>query len=84
MVVRGDLWLRVSVPATECPRIPKWFLDEERKRKTERKFLQEYMCEFGDHETAVFSEDSIQRALRWDVPALKIPPFEPRDKREKW
>jgi hypothetical protein len=42
------------------------------------------MCVFGDHETAVFSEDSIQRALRRDVPALKIPPFEPRDKREKW
>jgi hypothetical protein len=45
----GAMWTRVRVPATECPRIPKWFLDEERRRKAERVFLQEYMCVFGDH-----------------------------------
>jgi hypothetical protein len=66
----GPMWTRVSVPATECPRIPKWFLDEERRRKTERVFLQEYMCVFGDHEKAVFREDLIRRAIRPDVKPL--------------
>jgi hypothetical protein len=80
----GPLWMRVSVPATECPRIPKPFLEEERRRKGERVFRQEYLCEFGDQEAGVFSEDSIQRALRWDVPAVKVPPFEPRRREERW
>ncbi|HET8547479.1 MAG TPA: terminase family protein [Bryobacteraceae bacterium] len=78
----GDMWMRVSVPATECPRIPEWFLAEERRRKTERVFRQEYMCEFADTEAAVFSEDSIQRALCWDIKPLEVPPFEPRQRRE--
>jgi hypothetical protein len=76
----GELWTRVRVPATECPRIDPEYLDEERRRKTERVFAQEYMCEFGDAEAAVFSEDSIQRALRWDIEPMKVPPFEPRKK----
>jgi hypothetical protein len=46
---RGDdNWLRISVPATECPRIPAEFLEEERGRKSEAVFRQEYLCEFAD------------------------------------
>ena len=77
----GKLWTRVSVPATECPRIPKEFLEEERRRMGELAFRQEYMCEFGDNERSVFSEDSIMGALDWDIEPLKVPPFEPRKRR---
>ena len=66
----GPLWTRVSVPATECPRIPKWFLEEERRRKSERVFLQEYMCVFGDAETSVFREDLIRQAISSDIKPL--------------
>jgi hypothetical protein len=79
----SSMWTRVSVPATECPRIPKWFLDEERQRKTERVFQQEYMCVFGDHDAAVFSEETIRRAIRSDIKPLFVPPFEPRG-RDEW
>jgi hypothetical protein len=74
----GNLWARVQVPATECPRIHPGFLERQRQRRPERVFRQEYLCEFTSTDDAVFSEDSIQRALRWDVKALKVPPFEPR------
>ena len=66
----GPEWQRISVPATECPRIQKRFLDEER-RKDEQKFLREYMCQFSETEGRVFSEESIQAALE-DFPALKL------------
>jgi hypothetical protein len=78
----GSVWTRVSVPATECPRIPKEFLAEERRRMGERRFRQEYMCEFEDNEMSVFSEESIRRAFRSDVKPLNIPPFLPRRKDE--
>ena len=74
----GEEWLRVSVPATECSRISAKFLERERRRMTERVFRREYMCEFTSADEAVFSEDSIQRALRWDIKPLEVPPFEPR------
>jgi hypothetical protein len=69
----GDGWLRVSVPATECPRIPAKFLEEERRAKADRVFRQEYLCDFTDAERSVFREDLIRRAIRADVTPL----FEP-------
>ena len=66
----GPLWTRVSVPATECPRISQEFLAEERRRKGERVFRQEYMCEFGDNRQSVFQEELIRRAIRPDVTPL--------------
>jgi hypothetical protein len=66
----GPEWKRISVPATECPRIHKGFLDEER-RKDEQKFRREYLCQFSDVEGREFSEESIQMALE-DFPAWKL------------
>ena len=74
----GNEWARVQVPATECSRIHPLFLERQRRTRPERYFRQEYLCEFTSADDAVFSEDSILRALRWDVKALKVPPFEPR------
>ena len=37
------------MPATECPRIPKEFLEEERGQLGGLWFRQEYLCEFVDN-----------------------------------
>src|SRR5262249_37272584 len=39
---RPAVWKRITVKATECPRIPKGFLEEERQSLGERWFRQEY------------------------------------------
>jgi hypothetical protein len=59
----GKDWERVSVPATECPRISKEFLERERSRMGEVLFRREYMCEFSDRGAGVFDRDLIERAL---------------------
>ncbi len=59
----GDEWERISVPATECPRISAQLLAEEQEKGDET-YRREYMCEFGDMEGAVFSRESIDAALQ--------------------
>lgn len=39
-------WTRMSVPATECARIPAAFLEGERRALGEHVFAQEYLCRF--------------------------------------
>jgi hypothetical protein len=68
----GDQWERVTVPATECPRISKEFLEGERKSMGERVFRQEYMCEFGESQDSVFRQDDIEKALDWKIEPLRI------------
>jgi hypothetical protein len=63
-------WTRIAVPATECPRIPRDFLDEQRRTMTDRVFRQEYLCEFTETEQSVFREDLIRRAIRPDIKPL--------------
>ena len=59
----GEEWERISVPATECSRISPQLLAEE-SAKGDEMYRQEYMCEFGDMEGAVFSRESIEAALQ--------------------
>jgi hypothetical protein len=66
----GDQWERVSVPATECPRIPASFLEEERAALGERWFRQEYLCEFVDADDALFRREEIDRAITDEVEPL--------------
>jgi hypothetical protein len=54
-------WRRYRVPAGQCPRIARDFLEEERKALGERWFLQEYGCQFMDMTGAVFSGEEIDR-----------------------
>jgi hypothetical protein len=65
-----EKWFRLSVQATECPRISKEFLEEQRAAMGERRFRREYMCEFVQPEDAIFSDEDILAAIRPDVPAL--------------
>ena len=58
----GEEWKRVTVKATECPRIPAQFLERERRKWTEQGFAQEYLCEFGEPPGALFPRELIEAA----------------------
>jgi hypothetical protein len=66
----GDDWMRVEAPATECSRIPARFLEEEREKKGERLFRQEYMCEFLQSEDCLFRQEDLDPCLRDDLEAI--------------
>jgi hypothetical protein len=60
----GDLpWTRFSVPASECPRIPQSFLDEERLTLGEEAFEREYMCRFSAAPAQVISRRLLEDAV---------------------
>lgn len=65
-------WERIMAPATECSRIPKSFLDEERREMGDRCFRQEYLCEFEDTTSGVFGRDVVERAFSGDVEPLVL------------
>ena len=54
----GTEWERVRVPAEECPRIRRAFLEEERRTMGERWFRQEYQCEFVDSVSGIFDREA--------------------------
>jgi hypothetical protein len=47
-------WQRLVVPATECPRIPAEFLAAERLSMDSHTYGQEYCCEWGENEAAIW------------------------------
>jgi hypothetical protein len=69
----GQDWKRVSVTADQCPRIPRDFLDQERRSLGERWFTQEYFCEFNDMIGAAFSGQDIDAMYRPNTPTLRFP-----------
>ncbi|HBY62377.1 MAG TPA: hypothetical protein DEH78_21345 [Solibacterales bacterium] len=68
----GDEWLRIEAPATSCSRIPKDFLERQRRDLPDRKFRQEYLCEFLEPEGAVFSAAMLANLLTDDVLPLEF------------
>ena len=56
-------WERISVPATQCPRIPESFLEEERRQLGSQWFRQEYLCEFTQDDCQMFPRELIRGAL---------------------
>jgi hypothetical protein len=69
----GEEWMRVSVPATECSRIPAAFLDQERRGNPAALFSQEYMCEFNGDGTEYFDRQMILDAVDESDTGFKIP-----------
>ena len=65
----GEAWTRVSAPATECARISKVFLEEQRRTQPDNWFRQEYMCEFVEDGQRWFDRDSVMGAVE-DFEAL--------------
>ena len=59
----GKLWERMSVPAAECERISKQFLEDERTAMGEIWFAQEYLCEFVDDGSGWFGMEAVEQAL---------------------
>src|SRR3954462_14494260 len=68
----NDDWLRISVKATECPRIPEAFLAKERSGMLTETFSQEYMCEFHGNGTEYFDLNLIMEAVDESIPELEI------------
>ncbi len=68
----GAEWLRVRVPATECARISRRHLEEEREALGERWFRQEYLCEFGETASGLFELDLVERAITDKVTPLEL------------
>jgi hypothetical protein len=66
----GHEWDRYEVPARECPRISKEFLEEERNALPSWVFRQEYECSFEETEDAVFTHEMIERAVSSEVKPL--------------
>ena len=67
----GEDWERISVPATDCPRISERVLAEEKATAGDKWYRQEYLCEFVDREGAVFSRAVIDGAYQ-DYPGLAL------------
>jgi hypothetical protein len=65
-------WHRVKAPATECPRISAKFLAKEKAEFEEYEFRREYMCEFQDSGTAVFSRELVEDAMDDEVFQLEF------------
>ncbi len=65
-----DIWQWFEIPAEQCPRITKKFLEEE--QRTNPWFEQEYHCVFMDTEGAIFSSDLFKSLSNPAISALKI------------
>jgi terminase large subunit-like protein len=59
----GIGWERYRIPASEVPRIPHDFLEEERRTLGRWLFSQEYECIFGENIDSVFRHDDIRAAV---------------------
>jgi hypothetical protein len=63
-------WLKISVKATDCPRIGKQFLSEEIMRLSSDFYQQEYLCEFKADAQGLFKESDLERCWSDDVQPL--------------
>lgn len=78
----GDdpIWTRFKVPADECPRITKEFLERERKRTrmtSDAMYRQEYFCEFIDLAGSLFTQEMIDQMTVLDDVAPIAKPWLP-------
>lgn len=64
----SEPWYRLKVPATQCPRISRAFLESERRALGERWYRQEYECSFEDAVGQLFSADDIMAARSDEAP----------------
>jgi hypothetical protein len=66
----GPGWERYEVPASECPRIPASFLEEERDALPSWVYRQEYECSFEETDDQVFTTEMVERAVTSEVAPL--------------
>ena len=58
-----DDWLRIEVPASQCPRIKPAHLEKMRRKLPPYKFKQEFECQFTDSENQIFSSELVRSAI---------------------
>jgi hypothetical protein len=66
----GAAWHRAKITAYDCPRIPKDWLEKERRTIGDYWFGQEYLVEFRDSVDQIFSSEDIERALDHTITPL--------------
>ena len=66
-------WHRFRVPASQCPRINKEFLEQERRTLAPWVFRREYECEASETIDQIFGYDVVMGALAADVTPLFTP-----------
>jgi hypothetical protein len=66
----GEAWERYEVTASQCPRIPASFLEEERRSLPAWVYRQEYECSFEETDDQVFSHADVQAAISSEVTPL--------------
>ena len=66
----GVGWERTRITAEDCPRISEEFLADELRALGPHVYGSEYLCEFYDPDTSVFSTELIELALSFDVRPL--------------
>ena len=70
--MRNQDWFRMSVKATECPRIAADFLEGERAGMVASVFEQEYMCCFQGDGREYFERQLVLDAVDSSIPELEI------------
>jgi hypothetical protein len=68
----GPEWERFRAPASECARIRKAYLEEERATMGERWFRREYCCEFDDTLSGVFARELVENAITDEIKPMLI------------
>ena len=63
----GDTWQRWEIPATACPRISAAFLTEAERTVGSWWFQQEFLCQFLDSQTQVFTGTEIDMMFAEEV-----------------
>lgn len=66
----GEGWERFEVTAYDCPRIPRDFIEAERRALPDFFFRSEYLCEFCDTVDSVFRYEDIEAAT---AEAVSVP-----------
>ncbi len=66
----GIGWERITVTASQIPRIPVDWLEQERRTIGDWWYRQEYMCEFVETADSVFAYDDVMDAVSSDIQPL--------------
>jgi len=66
----GAGWERYEVNASDCPRIPAAFLEEERRSLPDWVYRQEYECSFEETDDQIFGYDLVNAAVTPEITPL--------------
>ncbi|GEM_PF-168875 len=69
----GTSWERYKVPATDCPRIPPDFLDEERQAMGDLWYSREYCCQFVEIQGQLIGDAFLDASLLDFLPGFALP-----------